>query len=158
MSVTIVRGDLLEADAQYICHQVNCQGAMGAGIAKQIADKWPYVKKEYTRYCDAALNRHDLLGRIQMVAANGGHQNSTDPIIVNIFGQEYYGRSGVYTDTSALIRAFRKLNDVLRQKGRRMTVAFPHGFGCGLAGGDWSEVEELIVKYLPDCDVVIYMK
>lgn len=107
------------------------------------------------------MNRHSLLGKVQYVAANGKNQKRTDPIIVNIFGQEYYGRDGVYTDTSALIRAFRELNESVREaakRGRPPVVAFPYGFGCGLAGGDWSEVEELIVKYLPDCDVKIYLK
>ena len=161
MSVTIVRGDLLDADAKFICHQVNCQGAMGAGLARQIAEKWPYVKKEYTNLCRRTTDKHSLLGTFQIVEANGGNSKSTDPFVINIFGQEYYGRGGVYTDTSALIRAFRDLNDTLRSPYKnhpRPVLAFPHGFGCGLAGGDWEEVEELIVKYLPDCDVVIYMK
>ena len=30
------KGNLLQADAPMIAHQVNCQGVMGAGIARQI--------------------------------------------------------------------------------------------------------------------------
>ena len=152
--VSIVRGDLLNTDADIICHQVNCQGVMGAGLAKQIADRWPYVKKEYIKFCNAADDKHSLLGEICMVAANGGHQKKDDPVIANIFGQEYYGRSGVYTDNTALMHALKKLNTYCRGK----TLAFPYGFGCGLAGGDWYDVEQLLVKYLPDCNVKIYMK
>ena len=44
-----VKGDLLEANLDYYCHQVNCQGKMGSGIAKSIKEKWPIVYKEY---CD----------------------------------------------------------------------------------------------------------
>ena len=40
----IIKGDLLEADVFAICHQVNCQNVMGAGLAKAIATKWPKVK------------------------------------------------------------------------------------------------------------------
>lgn len=154
MSVRIERGDVLETDAPYICQQVNCQGTMGAGLAKQIADKWPQVKREYIRFCEKYQDRHDLLGLYQMVAVNGGNQKKGDPVVVNIFGQEYYGHDGVYTDNTALMKAFRHLN----RNCAHETLAFPYGFGCGLAGGDWQDVEQLIVKCFPDCDVVIYMK
>lgn len=153
MGVRLIRGNLLDSDAKYICQQVNCQGAMGAGLAKQIAEKWPNVKREYVKFCDSKKQKQDLLGDIQLVAANGGLQKKDDPLIVNIFGQFYYGHDGVYTDYSALIRAFRKMNQLY--KGEHL--AFPYGFGCGLAGGEWQDVEALIVKYLPDCDVTIYL-
>ena len=154
MSVQIIRGDLLEADADIICHQVNCQGVMGAGVAKQIADKWPYVKKEYVKFCNSKKLKQNLLGEVQLVAANGGLQKKGDQLILNIFGQFYYGHDGVYTDYSALTHAFREMNRLY--KGR--TLAFPYGFGCGLAGGDWQDVEPMIVRLLPDCDVKIYLK
>ena len=153
MSVQIIRGDLLEADADIICHQVNCQGVMGAGVAKQIADKWPNVKKEYVKFCNGK-KKQNLLGEIQLVAANGGFQQEGDPLILNIFGQLYYGHDGVYTDYSALTKAFRKMNQLYKGK----TLAFPYGFGCGLAGGDWQDVEPMLVRLLPDCDVKIYWR
>lgn len=153
MSVRLIRGNLLDSDAKYICQQVNCQGAMGAGLAKQIAEKWPNVKKEYVKFCDSKKQKQDLLGDIQLVTANGGFQKKDDPLILNIFGQFYYGHEGVYTDYSALIKAFRKINQIYKGE----SLAFPYGFGCGLAGGEWQDVETLIVKYLPDCDVTIYL-
>ena len=153
MGVRLIRGNLLDSDAKYICQQVNCQGAMGAGLAKQIAEKWPNVKKEYVKFCDSKKQKQDLLGDIQLVTANGGFQKKDDPLILNIFGQFYYGHEGVYTDYSALIKAFRKINQIYKGE----SLAFPYGFGCGLAGGEWQDVEELIVKYLPDCDVTIYL-
>lgn len=153
MSVQIIRGDLLEADADIICHQVNCQGVMGAGIAKQIADKWPYVKKEYTEFCSQRKQKEDLLGDTLLVPSNGV-QRKGEPLILNIFGQFYYGHDGVYTDYSALTKAFRKMNRLYKGK----TLAFPYGFGCGLAGGDWQDVEPMLVKLLPECNVKIYLK
>ena len=41
-----VKGNLLDSDCDYICHQVNCQGVMGSGIAKQIRERWPEVYKD----------------------------------------------------------------------------------------------------------------
>ena len=32
-------GDILEAEEKIICHQTNCLGIMGAGLALQIARK-----------------------------------------------------------------------------------------------------------------------
>lgn len=154
MSVQIIRGDLLEADVDIICHQVNCQGVMGAGVAKQIADKWPNVKKEYVKFCNSKKLKQNLLGEVQLVAANGGSQQEGDPLILNIFGQFYYGHDDVYTDYSALTKAFRKMNQLCKGK----TLAFPYGFGCGLAGGDWQDVEPMLVRLLPDCNVKIYLK
>ena len=45
----VIKGDLLKAKEDIIIHQVNCQGAYGAGLAKQIANKYPKAKKEYVR-------------------------------------------------------------------------------------------------------------
>ena len=43
MSIKFVSGNILtfpERDEDtIICHQVNCKGVMGAGLAKQISDK-----------------------------------------------------------------------------------------------------------------------
>ena len=47
MSIYHVKGSLLDADVDYYCHQVNCQGRMGSGIAKAIKEKWPVVYSEY---------------------------------------------------------------------------------------------------------------
>lgn len=49
--------------------------------------------------------------------------------------------------------ALRKINRLCAGK----SVAFPYGIGCGLAGGDWSTVEKLIVQNLPDCNVKVYL-
>ena len=44
MAVRFYKGDLIEdAKVDIVCHQTNCQGVMGAGIAKQIRDTWPRV-------------------------------------------------------------------------------------------------------------------
>lgn len=153
MSVQIVRGDLLDAGG-YICHQVNCHGVMGAGVAKQIASKWPNVKKEYTAFCNSNASKQNLLGEIQAVAVNGSTQKKHDPVVINIFGQLDYGHDGIYTDYSALTRAFKKMNKLYKGK----TLAFPYGFGCGLAGGEWQDVETLMVKCLYDCNIIIYLK
>ena len=148
MSLEIIRGDLLSSDANAICHQVNCRNAMGAGIAATIVEKWPIVKERYKKAFENLKDWHSLLGKIQTVKIG---QNR---YVVNIFGQDDYGHDGVYTDYSALNRAFKQLN----KRFAGQTVAFPYGFGCGLGGGDWTDIERMIVILMPDCDVKIYLK
>lgn len=147
----IVKGDILDADTAFICHQVNCRNVMGAGVAKAIYSKWPEVKSEYHKFCAASGSPERLLGQIQVVPLRGANMAA-----INVFGQLNYGRrqGAVFTDYAALQKAFAKINQICSGK----SVAFPYGFGCGLAGGDWVKVESMMVNHLNGCNVKIYMK
>ena len=56
MSVNLIEGNILTPPTRnentIICHQVNCRAAMGAGLARQIRDKWPVVFDEYVKVCN----------------------------------------------------------------------------------------------------------
>lgn len=91
--VMIIHGNLLNTSAKYICHQVNCKGVMGSGVAKQIKFKWPQVFQQYKELCDKHAGcTKELLGTVQGVRVD---VNTT---VVNIFGQDAYGRTGKHTD------------------------------------------------------------
>lgn len=146
--VKTVVGDVLDANEDIICHQVNCQNAMGAGVAKALYTKWPDVKKSYHRYCRRFSSPEMLLGHVQFVDVGGGQS------VANIFGQLEYGKSKYkkYTDYVALTNAFNEI----RRDHHDKSLAFPYGFGCGLANGDWSVIENMIQTYFSDMDVTIY--
>ena len=38
--IKTVVGDILDATEDIICHQVNCRGVMGAGVAKTLYTRW----------------------------------------------------------------------------------------------------------------------
>ena len=77
-------GDLLKQDkVDIICHQTNCKGVMGAGIAFQIKRTYPEVFKKYKEFCDEYENI--LLGRTLFVNCNDGK------VVANLFGQDGYG-------------------------------------------------------------------
>ena len=61
-----VLGDVIDRTGHklIICHQINCQGIMGAGLAKQIHAMFPQVYEMYQRNCTQAANRQDLLGKV----------------------------------------------------------------------------------------------
>jgi len=154
--IKIVRGDLLDAFNVHnaaICHQVNCQNVMGAGVAKAIYTKWPEVKTEYHKFCERK-RPPELLGKAQIVQLH--EFPFGNKVVINIFGQDQYGHNDkiCYTRYDALAEAFDKLNALAAIK----SLAFPYGFGCGLAGGDWTKVERLMLEYLWNTDVTIYMK
>ncbi len=119
-----------------ICHQVNCRGVMGAGLALRIRTKFPAAYDAYRRHY------RDLhVGMIQPVRINEALY------VVNIAGQDGYGRDRQYTDYDGLRTALRKLNGWARS--RNLQIYLPKGMGCSLAGGDWSIVSAIITEETP---------
>lgn len=148
MSIPVIRGDILQSDADIIVQQVNCQGVMGAGLAKQIASQYPGVLSPYKKMCNMR-DTQNLLGKVLICPTRAGVR------IANIFGQDRYGRDGCYTDYAALENG---LVAVVRYASRKnLSVAIPHGIGCGLAGGDWTIVSEIINRVFENCpNVMMY--
>ena len=140
MSVKIKNIDLFECGTDLIAHQVNCLGVMGAGIAKQIKDRYYAAYQDYLSYCDR-MNRSPeiLLGDVRFSFVYNYENPKSLMEIAHIFAQKSIGRNGVYTDYSALrkglnrIRTYAELADLKR-------VAVPYKIGCGLGGGDWENV------------------
>ena len=151
--ITVKQGNILDANEDIICQQVNCKNVMGAGLALQIKSKYPEVERAYHEIC-AIYKPNKLLGYAQMITCHDGKN------IVNIFGQLNYGRDKQYTDYEALWSGldsvFTSVATVGKYKGK--TVAIPYGIGCGLAGADWSVVYQMLVELTThyDYDVTIY--
>lgn len=120
---------------------------MGAGLAKQLRDKYPGLYEEYKKYFNFA-NSKSLLGDCQLVLVSDGK------IIANLFGQLDYGRDKQYTNYNALKQALALAFNFAKEN--KMSVAIPYGLGCGLAGGDWKEVYKIIKEVFDDYDVTIY--
>ena len=148
MSIHVVKGDIFNTHCNIICHQVNCQGVMGHGIAKQVKEKYKGVFNEYKRYCDAhADNREALLGEALIVDIDYGAAvldwlvDKERKYIANIFGQLTYG-TGLRTDYKALVLGLEVVANFAKE--HNLSVAIPYKIGCGLAGGDWNKVTTLI--------------
>lgn len=148
MSINIVNGNIFDTHCNIICHQVNCQGIMGHGIAKQVKEKYKGVFNEYKRYCDAhADNREAMLGEALIVDIDYGAAvldwlvNKERKYIANIFGQLTYG-TGLRTNYKALVLGLEVVANFAKE--HNLSVAIPYKIGCGLAGGDWNKVNILI--------------
>lgn len=137
--------DLLKSGCNIICHQVNCQGRMGSGLALTIKDYDPRVFDEYKKYI-FEKGKRAVLGDTLFV-------NSKGFMVANVFGQEYYGYMGLYTDYKALEKGLRSVNKYAKANG--LTVGIPYKMGCDRAGGDWEIVKELIATIFTEVDVTI---
>lgn len=147
--IKIVQGDILQSDKDITGHQVNCLGIMGAGLAKQIKDKYPDTFIEYKKICDNNKeNKTELMGRVYMA------HNSDGKIIANIFSQLDVGRNERKTDYKKLKVGLKKVCKYAKENNH--SVALPYKIGCGLAGGNWNIVYKIIDSVFDDYEVTLY--
>lgn len=139
MSINYDNGNILHFEEGVICHQVNCMGVMGAGLAKQIADKWPKVYGQYKLHCQLSQKTVHIV-----------HINH-DLYVANLFGQFTYGR-GKHTDYDMLEHALFGLSKAF---DKIIPIYIPYNMGCGLGGGEWVVVLGLIESILGCHNVTI---
>lgn len=145
-------GDLT-AQEGIIVHGCNCQGVMGSGVARAIKVRFPAAFEAYRdRHRAHPLQLGETINVCHPITApeNTGDlcivpSKSMPPgvIIVNAMTQRYYGREpGIqYVDYDALERAFEQVAELAERTS--LPVHFPE-IGCGLGGGQWSEVSQRI--------------
>ena len=147
-----IDGDLIAmadaGDFDVIIHGCNCYHTMGAGIAKQIAARWPaalLVDRE-TRWGDKAK-----LGTCSFALANTAI--NTRLHIINAYTQFGFGvhRGKAPVDYKAIARAMDCAASYCRSLPKNIKIGYP-AIGCGLAGGSWEIVSKLIDTALQDFD------
>lgn len=150
-------GDALTYDG-VLCHQVNCKGVMGAGIAKSIRKSLLSAKhyKHYQMLC-SNFNKNHLLGHslyCEIVPEK--------KYVANCFAQDGYGCDMRKTDYTALFRCMEDVKRFAKTHGN-LNVIVPGLIGCGLAGGDWKHVYQQILTPLfadsiIELDIVYFSK
>lgn len=149
-----LEGNILSVQEGIIVHGCNCRGVMGAGIARQIRDKWPDVYSAYSSHrAKAGLRLGDVVavggkGLFERKAAarhlnTVSHQLPDGLIVVNAMTQYDFGndKTVVYADAEAIYAAFARIRVIARDSG--LPVHFPQ-IGCGLANGKWEHVAPII--------------
>ena len=121
-----------------IAHQTNCRGVMGAGVAKQIKEKLltPQAFNRYLEVCNQY--RGSLLGETLMLPTIDGR------LVANCFGEDVPTGQGLDTNYNALMHSLNRVRNYMRKTNT--CAAIPGLIGCGLAGGDWKIVSDIIVK------------
>lgn len=156
--IEIVNGDLLKSDLPVIAHQTNCLGVMGAGIAKSIKNKWNDVFIQYKNLCTNVIDKHNLLGKIQLCATN----DIPIKYVVNLFGEYSFTESvAPYEHRHTDYDALRNTLTVLKEKLVFLDfdkVGIPYKLGCGLAGGDWDGVVyPMLQEIFNDNTITLYI-
>jgi O-acetyl-ADP-ribose deacetylase (regulator of RNase III) len=147
-----ITGDLLDVDANVICHQVNFLGTMGAGVAAAIRQKLltPAQYAEYENFC---WSHHSMaLGYTQFVEVAPGEK-----WVANMFSQSdhYLDVLERLTDYSALYACLHAIREFAEK--HNASVAFPANVGCGIAGGDWNTVKNMLVSVFQDSSINAYI-
>ena len=139
--ILYVRGDAANpagAGIKIIAHCCNNLGVWGAGFVLAVSKYWPKAERDYRAWCKEEYQQGPPMGAVQFSEVRD------DVIVANIIGQFGVGsRDGIPPIRyPALARGL----DGVGAKARALqaTVHLPR-LGCGLAGGEWSEVEPLIV-------------
>lgn len=126
----VIDGDIfatpLPREVVVVGHGVNTQGAMGAGFAKLIADRFPRVKRNYQLAC---VDGRVVAGRTQLLS------ESNNLFVANIASQNRLGRD------ARLVWLESALEDMYEQLGRlfpatvSVQVRLPL-IGAGIGGLD----------------------
>jgi hypothetical protein len=149
-----VSGDLVrDKKYQVFCHQTNCKGVMGAGIALQIKLSYPEVSIQNKAYCDTQKeDSNKLLGTNLYVRTSDGRT------CVNIYAQDHYRNDGTRkTDYTAFKSCLIRLMNKLSVSDPDIKVGFPYGIGCGLGGGDWEIIRGLLQSFSDSVKQDVYI-
>ena len=147
----IENSDLTNSKAEMICHQVNCHGKMGSGVAKAIKEKFPTVYQMYMNMYD---NRQQYLGATQFVRLPDMERNNwSDQYVVNMFAQDRYGYDGFkYTNYEAFYQCLREIKNFAKDHSIVKSIAFPYRIGCDRGGANWKIIFTMIYEMFKDTD------
>jgi O-acetyl-ADP-ribose deacetylase (regulator of RNase III) len=161
-----VNGDLIELarsnNFDVICHGCNCFCVQGSGLAPFMVrafgtDKFPMEDERLK----GDINKLGQIDYETFYYTKPPMRAITATfVVVNAYTQYGFGRNhpsgtAVPLDYSALTLCMTKINHIFSGKH----IGLPQ-IGCGLAGGDWRTVRQIIQCELRDCEVtvVIYNK
>lgn len=141
MPTQYVSGDLFDNahDARAIAHGCNCQGSMGAGVAKAIRARYPEMYEEYRRRCKAEPREFNL-GDCWL------WKSGDRPWEFNLGTQEGFWRARAsYEAIETALRAMRTQADT---EGISR-IAVPR-IGVGYGGLSWKKVRAIIETVFAD--------
>ena len=128
-----VHGDLLAHDADYIVHQCNCRTTRAMGLACSLFCSFPHADTYNPKLAPMPPKR--VPGTLTLHGGPGTGLRG----VINLYGQDAPGKTA---ETKAQrLTWFQNALQQLADVPNLNSVAFPHGIGCGLAGGSWTQYE-----------------
>ena len=151
MSVTVIEnGNIFNSECKYLTNAVNCVGIMGAGIAKQFAEKYPKMYEEYKALCKSGAYE---LGKIRIHQENGKY-------IINFPTMKYPGQQSKMSDIVKGLQFMKQRMKYEYQYDNIPVSVAMCALGCGIGGLNAEEVlveVEKCFKYTNWCNVEFYM-
>lgn len=140
--LTIINSSIFESPAQTLVNTVNTVGVMGKGVAKGFKTRYPTMFREYKDLCDRRIlstgTLHCWHGPSRWVLNFPTKTTWRKPSKIEFI------QSGLQT-----------FSENYKRMGIQ-SVSFPP-LGCGNGQLDWSEVRPLMLKYLWNLDIPIFI-
>ncbi len=135
------KGSIFDSTAECLVNPVNCQGVMGAGLAKEFARRSPEMLKQYQSFCKQRLVK---LGTVYL------YKSPYHRDIVNFPTKDHWKDKSELKWIVAGCLSLRELIDI----GGINSLAVP-ALGCGLGGLEFSIVFEILKGTLYDFRIPI---
>jgi O-acetyl-ADP-ribose deacetylase (regulator of RNase III) len=137
-----VRGNLIHAKTMLILHGCNCFLTMGAGVALALRNKWPQVYAADLETKKAYISKLGTYSKAEV---------GTNQLVLNCYTQYMYGRDKRHADYDAIRAVFKKIKIDFPKIDLSMSP-----IGCGLAGGDWDVVKQIVEEVFDDRTVYVW--
>lgn len=141
------KGDMLHSGAEALVNTVNTVGVMGKGIALQFKEAFPVNNKVYIEACK---NKELEPGKLLPVWDTNlllGRK-----LIINFPTKTHWRQPSKYEYVEKGLVALK----ALIEKEKITSIALPP-LGCGNGGLDWKLVKPMIVHYLQNLPVDVYV-
>jgi hypothetical protein len=168
-SISYVSGDIFDNINYYISaenngssivipHVCNNINLFGAGFAGAVAKHYPVVKENYHLLGSAFLKNN--LGHTQFIEVCRDKTYGHKLIFANMIAQNSIisKNNNRPLNYLALAKSMVNVNKYIKSNFDNDSKVQIHApkFGCGLAGGNWNFIENLIEDIWTDIDVTIY--
>ena len=155
-NIEIIEGNLLKMHfhgLDYIAHSCNTHNVMGAGIARQIKDRYPMA---YEADCHAMHENDNQLGWYSFAWTDATQSKG----IYNMYTQSTIG-TGREVNYEAFYNALHNVADHIewqdKHDDKTSTFGLPYGISCGLAGGSSRIINSMIHEILVDRSFKTYI-
>ena len=123
--------DIFSVDAAMIVCPVNTRGVMGAGLAKEVKNRFPFESEQYRRHCQC-----DSEGMIPGGVYIPRHSDEV----------AFLATKDHWRDPSRVEWVESGLRDLFWILDNSDTIVAIPALGCGLGGLDWEDVRQVIEK------------
>ena len=140
-----------------IAHVCNNAGGWGAGFVVAISKKWSLPEADYREWFrrKGFHGNKFALGNIDLVRVSDiTSDNGKEIYVANMIAQHGYDPKTKPIRYPALYQCLQKVADFCLRKN--CSVHMPR-IGCGLAGGEWKEIEKIVQSTLIDKGIETYV-